>query len=207
MWSANKTIKTFLWKGVAMKSTKFILMAALILTSMSPTGWADTKPGSPNVTVHQQLAGELDDTGWTTAVSTQGGFLVRTPTKYNDTTEVNDQPRSPVDRAHSISALTLQGVKFTARRIHYKPDTKGARAQFDKFKVSAGKLRYKSVKPMKMNDNEALEGEVETPRAAMVQRVILMGDDLFMMVVEYPRVQDAVAKRQIPIFFESVKFD
>ena len=190
-----------------MKPIKSITIAALWILIAPHGGWADTKANAPTVTMHQQFAGELDDTGWTTAVSTEGGFLVRIPTKYNDITAVHDQPGSTIDRSHTISALTVQGIKFTATRIHYKPANKGARAQFEKFKVSAGRLRYKSIKPMKMNGNDAMEGEVVTARSTMIQRVILLGDDLFMMIAEYPRAQEAVAKRQIPTFFESVKFD
>ena len=190
-----------------MKPIKSTIIAALLLLSVFQAGWADTKPNSPTITTHQQLAGELDDTGWTTAVSTEGRYLVRIPTKYNDITAVHDQPSSAVDRSHTLAALTLQGVKFIATRIHYKPGNKGARAQFEKFKVSAGKLRYESIKPMKINGSEAMEGEVVTARTIMIQRSILLGDDLFMMIVEYPKAQEAVAKRQISTFFESVKFD
>jgi hypothetical protein len=190
-----------------MKPPKSILIAALLLLNMPQAGWAETKDASPTITMHQQLAGELDDTGWTTAVSTDGGYLVRIPTKYNDVTAVYDQTGSAIDRSHRISALTVQGVKFTATRIHYKPGSSGARAQFEKLKASAGKLRYKSIKPMKMNGNEAMEGEVVTARSTMIQRAILLDDDLFVMIVEYPKAQEAVAKRQMPTFFESVKFD
>jgi hypothetical protein len=186
---------------------RLVTIAALAIFIVAQNASADTKANSPTITMHQQLAGELDESGWTNAVSTEGGYMVRIPTKYNDITAVQQQPDSVVDRSHTISALTVQGVKFTATRIHYKPDNKGARAQFEKFKVSAGKLRYKSVKPMKMNGNEAMEGEVVTARSTMIQRVILLGDDLFMMIVEYPKAQEAVAKRQIPTFFDSVKFD
>lgn len=190
-----------------MKLTKSFQIVALMVLSVSAMGWADTKDKTPTVTMHQQLAGELDENGWTTAVSTEGGYLVRIPTKYNDFTAIHDLPNSVVDRSYNISALTMQGIKFTATRIHYKPGNNGARAQFEKFKVSAGNLRYKSIKPMKMNGNEALEGEVVTARSTMVQRGILIGEDLFMMIVEYPKAQEVVAKRQIPTFFESVKFD
>lgn len=190
-----------------MKTTKSILIAALLLLSAFQFGWADTKADAPTVSVHQELAGELDDTGWTTAVSTEGGYLVRVPTKYNDITAVYDQSNSTIARSHRISAMTVQRIRFTTTRIQYKPGNNGARAQFEKLKVSAGKLRYKSIKPMKMNGNEALEGEVVTARSTLIQRAILVGDDLFMMIVEYPKAQEAVAKRQMPIFFESVKID
>ncbi len=190
-----------------MKPIESILSAALVLLSLSQPGWAETKPNSPTITVHQQLAGELDDTGWTTAVSTEGGYLLRMPTKFNDITAVHNKAGGTIDRSDTISARTVQGVKFTATRIHYKPGNKSARFQFEKLKVSAGKLRYKSIKPMKMNGNEAMEGEVVTARSILIQRAILLGDDLFMMIVEYPKAQEAVAKRQIPIFFESVKID
>jgi hypothetical protein len=190
-----------------MKLARSIQIAALLLLSVSSMGWADNEKKSPTINMHQRLAGELDENGWTTAVSTEGRFLVRVPTKYNDFRAVHDVPNSVVEHSDNISALTMQAVKFTAIRIHYKPGNSGARAQFEKFKVSAGKLRYKSLKPMKMNGNDALEGEVVTARATMVQRVILLGEDLFMMIVEYPKAQEVVAKRQIPMFFDSVKFD
>jgi hypothetical protein len=190
-----------------MKVLRMVAIAALAMFIASQNAWADTNANSPTITMHQQLAGELDENGWTTAVSTEGGYLVRIPTKYNDITAVQEQPGAVVDRSHTISALTVQGIKFTTTRIRYKPDNKGARAQFEKFKKSAGRLRYKNVKPMKMNGNDAMEGEVVTARSTMIQRVILLGDDLFMMIVEYPKAQEVVAKRQIPTFFDSVKFD
>jgi hypothetical protein len=190
-----------------MKLTQLLKFVLLLLTFTGSIATAEEEKKAPPITMHQQMAGELDETGWTNAVSTEGKYMVRVPTKYNDFTTIHDGPNSPIERSFDISALTMQRVSFRVTRIHYHPGTNGARAQFEKLKVSVGKLHYKNLKPMKMNGNDAMEGEIVTANASMVQRVILLGEDLFMMIAEYPNAQETIAKRQIPTFFDSVKFD
>ena len=86
-----------------MKPIKSITIAALWILIASPGVWADTKANTPTVTMHQQLAGELDDTGWTTAVSTEGGYLLRIPTKYNDITAANRVFKRPISPTINLS--------------------------------------------------------------------------------------------------------
>ncbi|MEO6022584.1 MAG: hypothetical protein ABIP64_05620 [Burkholderiales bacterium] len=187
-----------------MKRSNALQTLIFLALFLALPGWADNKP---TVTIHRQMAGELDETGWALAKSTDGRFSVKTPGKFSDLSSVDNNSTSPIAEVHTIAASNVQGIKFTATRIKFKGGREVAVKQFNRLKVSSGKLKYKSLKPMKLNEYEAMEGELENDRLALVQRTVLLDDDLLTLIVEYPKAQDAVAKRLVPIFFSSVTFD
>ncbi len=170
-------------------------------------GGAYAQTETPKVTMYRQAAGELDDSGWTTATSTKGGYSVKLPGKFNDFTVLHENPKSLVDQAHMLSATMLQRVRFTTTRVHFHSGLSAARKQFENLKSPRGKSPYKNLREMKLNDHEAIEGEIETKRGLLIQRTVLLDDDLFTMIVEYSKTQEAVVKRLAPLFFDSVKFD
>ena len=163
--------------------------------------WAADKP---TTTVHRQMAGELDDSGWAVAKSTEGGFTVKTPGKFTDATAVASNPSASVAASHMIVSSTVQGIKFTATRIKFRGGQDEAIKQFNKLKLTTGKLKYKSLKPMTMNKHEAMEGELENSRSHLIQRTVLLDGELMTLIVEYPKTEEAVAKRLIPTYFSSL---
>ena len=188
-----------------MNSQKSIKLAALLLCFISVTGIANAQKPATNVTMHRQAAGELDDDGWTLATSTGGRYSVKIPAKFNDFTVAHEDPKFIVEKSEVINGVTLQGIRLTTTRAHFRGGKETARKLFDRLKMSAGKPPYKSLKPMRMNEYAALEGEIENKRGLALQRTVLLDDDLFTMLVEYSKPQEAVAKRLAPIFFESVR--
>ena len=101
----------------------------------------------------------------------------------------------------------VQRIRFTTTRVHFRNGAATARTQFEKLKAPTGKSPYKNLKAMKFNNHEAIEGEIETKRGLLMQRTILLDEDLFTMLVEYSKTQETVAKRLAPLFFDSVKFE
>lgn len=190
-----------------MKLIKVIKCAALSLWLVSMIGWSYAQTGNPKITMHRQSAGELDDNGWTAATSTMGGYSVKLPSKFNDFTVLHENPKSLVDQAHVLSATMVQRIRFTTTRVHFRNGAATARTQFEKLKAPTGKSPYKSLKSMKLNNYEAIEGEIETKQGSLMQRTVLLDEDLFTMLVEYSKTQETVAKRLAPLFFESVKFE
>ena len=190
-----------------MKSINAIKCAAWSLWLAAMIGGAYAQTETPKVTMHRQAAGELDDSGWTTATSTKGGYSVKLPSKFNDFTVLHENPQSLVDQAHVLSATMLQRIRFTTTRVHFHNGLSTAREQFEKLKSPKGKSPYKNLKAMKLNNHEAIEGEIETKQGSLMQRTVLLDEDLFTMIVEYSKTQEAVVQRLAPLFFDSVKFD
>jgi hypothetical protein len=188
-------------------SIKAIKFAAWSLWIVAMVGGAYAQTETPKVTMHRQAAGELDDSGWTTATSTKGAYSVKLPGKFNDFTVLHESPKSLLDQAHMLSSTMLQGIRFTTTRLHFHSGLSTARKQFEKIKAPGGKSPYKSLKRMNINNYEAIEGEIQTKRGSLVQRSVLLDEDLFTMIVEYPKSQETVVKRLAPLFFDSVTFD
>ena len=164
-------------------------------------GWADDRP---TTTVHRQMVGELDESGWAIANSTGGAFSVKTPGKFSDYSSVATDPKSTIAETHTIVATTLQGIKFTATRIKFRGGKEVAMKQFNNLKLTDGKVKYKSLKPMKMNTFEAMEGELEDARSSLIQRTVLLDSELMTLIVEYPKSEDTVARRLVPTYFASL---
>lgn len=190
-----------------MKAIKAIQWATLSMWFVVTIGTSVAQTEKPKITMHRQAAGELDDSGWTTATSTKGGYSVKLPSKFNDFTVLHENPKSLVDQAHVLSATMLQRIRFTTTRVHFHNGLSTARKQFENLKSPKGKLPYKKLKAMTLNNHEAIEGEIETNQGSLMQRTVLLDEDLFTMLVEYSKTQEAVVQRLAPLFFDSVKFE
>jgi len=85
------------------------------------------------MTMHRLQAGEPDATGWMLAKSTDGGFSVRLPLKFNDFTLAESDPKAPVLRTLTVGAKSQEGIKFSATRIVYRKGAESARHFFARF--------------------------------------------------------------------------
>ncbi len=177
-----------------------VLAANVFVTSLQAQTIA------PKVTTHRAAAGTLDEEGWVEAASTLGNYSVKLPGKFSDLTMAQQNLKSAVEKAEVLTTTTVQRIHFTATRMHFRQGAAGARKQYEALKAASGKAPYKSVKAMSHKGREALEAEIEVKNIVAVQRTVLLDDDLFTMIVEYPKPQEAVAKRLAPTFFESVVF-
>lgn len=187
-----------------MKRSHALQTAIFFALFLALSGWADEKPA---LTMHREMVGELDEAGWALAKSTGGRFSVKTPGKYSDFSTLDSSPTRPIAEAHAIVAITVQGIKFTATRMKFKLGKEVAVKQFNRLKLPSGELKYKSLKAMKVHEFEAMEGELENAGARVVQRTVLIDAELLMLMVEYPKAQEAVAKRLLPVFLASLTFE
>lgn len=181
--------------------------SVLVFGLLLSLGWLNVQAATPNVTVHRDDAGELDADGWAKAKSTNGRYSVDLPAKFKDFTAVHEDPKSPIAESYGVSGRMMQLIRFTVSRAHYREGKAMARKQFEQIKTAAGKGLYKTVKPMRMNEHEALEAELEVKKGRALQRTVLLDDDLFTMIVEYAKSEEAAAKRLAPRFFNSVTFE
>jgi hypothetical protein len=179
----------------------------LLLGMLVSIGWMDAQAAAPKVSVHREDAGELDADGWTKAKSTNGRYSVDLPTKFKDFTAVHEDPKSVIAESYGVSGRMMQLIRFTVSRAHYRGGKEAARKHFEQIKASAGKGLYKTIKLMRMNEHEAVEAELEVKKGRALQRTVLLDDDLFTMVLEYAKSEEAVAKRLAPRFFNSVAFE
>jgi hypothetical protein len=189
---------------VKSKTIKFAALG-LILGSVAIISPAQTPQNQ--VTMHRQAAGELDSEGWTTATSTDGHYSVKIPTKFSDFSVAHEDPNSIIEKSQVINGVTIQGVRLTTTRAQFRGGKETAKKLFDQLKISGTKPPYKSLKAMKMNGREALEGEIEKKDSLTTQRTVLLDGELFTMIIEYPKTQEAVGKRLAPVYFESVKIE
>src|SRR5690349_16387402 len=77
-----------------MRSSLFVASAASLMLIVPAFG--QNLP--PGMTMHRLQAGEPDASGWLTAASTEGGFSVRLPLKFNDFTLLEPDPTAPTLR-------------------------------------------------------------------------------------------------------------
>ena len=187
-----------------MQISKRGLLCFAMVVSMTA---AVAQAGKPTVVVHRDDAGELDADGWTKATSTNGKYSVELPMKFKDFTATHEDPKSPITEAYGLSARMMQPIRFTTSRLHFRGGKEMARKQFEQIKAAAGKAPYKTIKPMRMNDFEAIEAELEIKKGRALQRTVLLDDDLFTMIMEFAKTEEAAAMRLAPRFFKSVTFE
>jgi hypothetical protein len=96
----------------------FFRMVLVVITLA--TAQAAYGQQQPAMTMHRAQAGELDSSGWTIVRSTEGGFAVRLPLRFNDFTIADSNPDSPTGKMFIVGAKSAEGVKFTATRITYR---------------------------------------------------------------------------------------
>lgn len=170
------------------------LAAALLTLAMS--GAALAQAPVRGMTMHRVQAGEPDASGWMHAASTEGGFSVRLPLKFNDFTLAESDPQAPVLRTFTVGARSREGIKLTATRIAYRKGAQSARAFFAGFE-KRGTARQAG--------NRRSVDVVQTEGANVsYQRAVLLESDLLLMVVESPRAHDATARDLATRFFDSL---
>lgn len=180
---------------------RYIASTLFAVALLSAPSSAQTLP--EGMTMHRIAAGNLDASGWTDAASTQGGFSVRLPIKFNDFT-VAVPNKGAVSKMFVVGGKDMAGVKFTAMRMQYRQ--KGlAQSYFAKFETGKA-IKGATVKPHEFQGRKAVDLALTGSRSLARQRVVLLKDSLVMMIVEYPRALRFFAPQQkIDTFFASLR--
>lgn len=160
---------------------------------------------APGSKMHRTHAGVPGPTGLVDAISTEGGYAVQLPARFNDYTIVHAEPNSLVLRTDSVGGVTALGIKFSATRIVYRDGIDAARgffARMERGEDLGGKpervLRHRYLR------YPALDFMIAGEFNRAYQRVLLLDTDLLLMVVESPRTEIALAERLAAPFFDSL---
>lgn len=155
--------------------------------------------------MHRLQAGEPDASGWMVARSTEGGFSVRLPLKFNDFTFAESDPKAPVLRTFTVGTKSQEGIKFSVTRIVYRKGAESAKYFFSRFERGQDLgATPERITPHEIAERRAVDLVLRRPSDVAYQRVVLLESDLLLMVVESPRSQDATAQQFVSAFFDSL---
>jgi hypothetical protein len=183
---------------------RFAPIAVLFLASAYPTtaAFAQTPPG---MTLHRVQAGEPDASGWMVAASTQGGFSVRLPLKFNDFTIQEANSAAAVLRLHTVGAKSQEGIKFSATRLVYRDGAEAAGRSFSRFESGADfRPKPQRITPGSFGGHRSVDLVLGNGSSVSYQRAVLVDSDLVLMVIESPRQFDETARGFVKPFFDSL---
>lgn len=159
----------------------------------------------PGMKLHRVQAGEPDASGWMLAASTEGGFSVRLPLRFNDFTIAESDPKAPVLRSFTVGARSQEGIKFSATRMVYRKGAESARHYFSRFEKGQGLgSTPERITPRTFGKWRAVDLLLAKGSDVSYQRVVLLGSDLLLMTVESPRSHDETARQYVTGFFDSL---
>lgn len=182
--------------------SKKTLSASLLLWAFMMSAFAQTLP--PGMKMHRVQAGEPDASGWMVAASTEGGYSVRLPLKFNDFTIAERDPKAPVLRTFTVGAKSQEGIKFTATRLVYRKGGDAAKffSRFEKGR-DLGSVPER-VTPQNIGNRRAVDLVLRGASAVSYQRVVMLDTDLLLMIVESPSSYDTTAQSFVNPFFDSL---
>jgi hypothetical protein len=164
--------------------------------------------GAQDMKMHRKQAGAPDKYGWMLAKSTEGGFSVRLPLKFNDFTIVEKDPKAPVERTYTVGARSSENIALTATRIQYRKGAASAKEYFAQLEKGEGfAAKPESIVPRKVGALRAVDVTVRRPAHLSLQRIVLLDTGLVMMSVEAAREHETVMKQFATPFFDSLQVD
>jgi len=186
-----------------MSHLRSLMLGSLLSALAASPALAQALP--PGMTMHRVQAGEPDASGWILATSTEGGYAVRLPLKFNDFTVEESDPRAPAERIYAVGARSQEGIKFTVSRIVYRKGAESARHFFARFAKGEGfDSAPERIAPRKVGGRPAVDLLVRKGQAVTYQRVVLLEMDLLLMAVESPRAHEAAIQQFLAPFFDSL---
>jgi hypothetical protein len=153
------------------------------------------------VEMHRAQAGERDGDGWYLAKSTNGEFSVLLPLPFNDFT-VPAEGKSEVLRAEVVGTKSSEGMKFSATRMYYTKDDL-AEKYFGNYK-DGNAFPGATRNVVKVKDYDAVEVELSDTRSGSLQRAVLVNESLILLIIEWPKEHESIARQLANKFFESL---
>ncbi len=179
------------------------LLALLLSWAFMMSAFAQTIPSG--MKMHRIQAGEPDASGWMVAASTEGGFSVRLPLKFNDFTIAERDPKAPVLRTFTVGAKSQEGIKFSATRIVYRKGSDTAKYFFARFEKGQDLgSTPERVTPQSIGKRRAVDLVLRGASSVAYQRVVMLETDLLLMIVESPSSHDTTAQDFVNPFFDSL---
>ena len=160
----------------------------------------------PGMTMHRIQAGEPDASGWMVAASTEGGFSVRMPIKFNDFTLAESDPKAAALRTYTVGAKSQEGIRISATRIAYRKGAESARHFFSRFEkgLDLGSTPQ-LVKPHSVGERQAVDLVLKRKSGVAYQRIVLLESDLVLLSIESPQEHEPTVQKIAASFFDSLK--
>jgi len=162
-------------------------------------------PG-PGTRIHRQGAGVPDETGWCLARSTEGGFSVRLPAAFNDSTVTSPADGGAFVSTYLLGTTTDTGARFAAfkaQRSDGRINVVSPEAIADRFERE-GKLRTR--RPIVHDGLDGIEFEVEDQGQREVFRCFLQDGAIYQLSVQGSKADyDAGVEALEDRFFESFR--
>lgn len=189
---------------VVIMLVRFLLLASLLCAMLTISAFGQAPP--PGMKMHRIQAGEPDASGWIVAASTEGGFSVRLPLKFNDFTIAESDPKAPVLRTFTIGTKSQEGIKFSATRIVYRKGVESAKYFFSRFEKGQDLgSTPERVTPRRIGERQAVDVVLKRASDVSYQRVVMLESDVLLMIVESPRSHSATAQQFVLPFFDSLE--
>ena len=180
-------------------------LTALLLALGLSVSAASAQQSSPDITMHRKGAGQLDASGWTKAESTQGGFSVRLPIRFNDFTVEMSDPDSPAVRLHAVGGTSTEGVKFLAARMVYRDDA-AAKLYFSRLASGdAFPSRPDTIKSHMFQGRKSVDIVFGDNGSVGHTRFVLLEGAAILLSVEIPAARRSlVGQEMIATYFDSL---
>lgn len=174
-------------------------LSALIL--IGPTASAQSLP--EGTTTHRKQAGELDASGWTTAASTHGGFSVRLPLKFDDST--TETPNSSeIAKLFIVGGINAGKQTFMAMKMQLRG--KDAPKHFFARIKTTGVHPGRAVKKFLLHGREVADLSLRGSEAFTYVRYVQLPDGVIMLRADIPRTRRTIPPlAKIRKFFDSLR--
>jgi hypothetical protein len=153
--------------------------------SLEELGFRERGPGI-DMWIHRLGAGELDESGWCHAASTNGGFSVSLPNVFNDFTMTARAEDGVAIKTFAVGTRDERLVKFTALGIS-RPDGKFKGDPLDSFAeqfVTQSELKEKRL--ITLGELKGVELKVANRVSSAVFRLYQAPTTLYQLIVESP---------------------
>lgn len=147
----------------------------------------DDVPGSPpgaTLTVHRRGVGEPDNDGWCLAESSEGGFSVKLPTLFNDSTASFTTNAGKPAKSYHITAQTVAGTEYAAGSITGGEGGPTAETVFEQT-IAANEPYIKEKQYISHAGMNGLHLSVSTPERATLLRVFRTGPKFYMLYADH----------------------
>lgn len=185
------------------------LPTASPVTSLPDLSIPEAKPGLPSKYVYRSRnTGVWRADGWVDAKSSEGRFTVDMPGLYSEKVSwfASTDDRRPVS-AEELEARTESRGVVRVERLQFRNHA-AAKAHFELF---AGNytIYYQSAREFESNKYRAVEAFYTIPShyRAGVDRVLLVGDEVFFIIAFGPISERAATIRMASHIFNSLKFE
>ncbi len=158
------------------------------------------------ITKHRFGAGEADASGWYPATSTKGRFSVSLPNRFSDFTTVSSRPFGVASESYWLGTR-LKAIQFTAlglTRGDGKPAAGTLQGAADLLLAKVPKASAKDKRQVTRKGIKGLEFTLSNRSWTLRQRVMLEGNTVYWLMVEYPtRSAEGAPTKDIERFFDS----